>query len=239
MLVITTSPTKYTPYTGIQDVNGVYFELHQQWLRYMNSNPEITVFFITLTRNIDKEYIIEGNTMWIKGTESFTPGIYEKTVRAMRICSELFQYDYIIRTNISTFWIFDRLLKFLENAPKEDYIASGHLMDLFGFISPHGSNMILSKDVATRFIYEYNAPEKTKYADDVMMGVLCKRFGLKSVKGYPWAVVPGRMNKDQFLKFIETIGDDVFVVRNAIKIPAARFECEAINYGLLIDKFYA
>ena len=40
--------------------------------------------------------------IYIKGEETFIPGILEKTLLAIKISSKNFTYDYIVRTNIST-----------------------------------------------------------------------------------------------------------------------------------------
>lgn len=64
----------------------------------------------------------------------------------MKICLDSDEYKdvkFFIRTNISSFWIWDRLLEFLQRA------SSGLLMKKHcrNWDSPHGSNMILSRDV--------------------------------------------------------------------------------------------
>ena len=57
----------------------VYDDLKRQWLRYMNLESSITPFFIIFDE-IKEDYIINENDLIIKGTESYTPGIYEKTI---------------------------------------------------------------------------------------------------------------------------------------------------------------
>ena len=98
----------------------VYDGLHEEWLRYMNIDSEIKSYFITFDNKLESDYKIdnEKSTILFKGNESYVPGIYEKTILAMKICLSLPEFSdvkYVIRTNISSFWIWDRLLAFLEN----------------------------------------------------------------------------------------------------------------------------
>jgi hypothetical protein len=237
LLIITNSPKDYTPFTNIQNINGVYYKLHKQWIRYMNSNPNIQCFFITLTPNITSEFLIDGNTLWIKGTESYVPGIYEKTIKALKICLELSDAQYFIRTNLSSFWIFDRLISFLTNASKENYISSGHVCELENIHGPHGSNFIMSRDVAEKFSSDFDISEKSKFPDDIVFGLLCKKYDL-IIQKYEWCVSTHIENPEVYPEFIKNINPLVFTIRNNLLNPEMRFKYEAKKYEILIDTFY-
>jgi hypothetical protein len=217
----------------------VYDDLKLQWLRYVNSSSSIKVFFLTLD-NIQEDYIIDGNDFVMKGVESYTPGIYEKTILGMKILLNLPEYSnikYVIRTNISSFWIFDRLLKFLEDKPLIDYCSTGHIMQKFDVFSPHGSNMIFSKDVALKFSNEVEHDKKHSYPDDIVIGFLCRKYNIE-IKKYDWCVSTHIINPDDYLGFINNISEDVITVRNNILDPKLRDMYEPTKYKMLVDHYY-
>lgn len=97
--------------------NEIYKYNKQIWTKYMNSNPNILCLFIMYEPNLDDEYklIMEDNMLLIKGEEKLTcENILNKTKMAIGYCSNNFLFDYIVRTNISSFWILDNLVKLLE-----------------------------------------------------------------------------------------------------------------------------
>ena len=63
----------------------VYCKLKKQWQRYMNLDKRVKVFFMIRDNDITSDYIIFKNHIVIKGEESYTPGIYEKTIFSMKI----------------------------------------------------------------------------------------------------------------------------------------------------------
>jgi hypothetical protein len=58
-------------------------------------------YFYIYDENLSQEYLLEGNILYIRGLESFIPGILEKTLLAFKFFKDK-KYDYIIRSNIST-----------------------------------------------------------------------------------------------------------------------------------------
>ena len=95
------------------------------WKEYMNTNNEILSLFIKYDNNIDKEFILieKENILLIKGEEKYEcESILNKTKKALKFCKENYNFNYILRTNISTFWVFDNLLNFLKLDNKRNYI---------------------------------------------------------------------------------------------------------------------
>ena len=97
------------------DNESIYSFNREIWKKYMNINPSILCLFIRY-ENITEKYILnkETNTLYIKGSESSNGfDIYLKTLLAFKFINEKFYFDYVIRTNLSSFWIFDNLIKFI------------------------------------------------------------------------------------------------------------------------------
>lgn len=92
---------------------------------YMNINNEILSLFIKYDNNIDTDikYIENENLLLIKGEEKLNNNsIINKTIKAIKFCDDNYKFKYILRTNCSTFWIYDNLLNFLKLDNKRNYI---------------------------------------------------------------------------------------------------------------------
>jgi hypothetical protein len=220
----------------------VYDDLRRQWLRYMNLYSDIKAYFILFDKNLNCKYKIdnESNSILLKGNESYTPGIYEKTILAMHACLSSLEFsdvDYVIRTNISAFWIWNRLLRFLKDKPRENYVSTGFIMDKCNTLCPHGSNMILSRDVAIKFTDNFNIPDKERIPDDILLGMLCKKYNI-TIHIYKWLVTTHIIAPNDYTETIENIDKDVFMIRNNLLDPKMRDLYEGKKYKMLVDRFY-
>jgi hypothetical protein len=110
--------------------NEVYKQNKQIWKQYMNTNNKILALFVMYDPNIDCEYklIIEDNMLLIRGEEKFNcENILNKTKIAIKYCNSNYSFNYIVRTNISSFWIFDNLVNFLQSKPISNCIQGWKL----------------------------------------------------------------------------------------------------------------
>lgn len=157
--------------------------------KYYNTFSNVTSVFIILDSTIQTEYLLENNILFIKGTESYIPGILYKTIKALHYFKDtLHSYNYVIRSNVSTIINFDLLTKLLNDNinNKIDY-ASGLLLTLnwldpqggindntyFGTTYASGTSIILSSETALKMIemqdkFNYNV------IDDVSIGLFIK-----------------------------------------------------------------
>jgi hypothetical protein len=85
------------------------------WLEYMNKFDEVKSFFLYSDVNIDTDIYITENAITYKCEESLIPGILYKTIAGYYFCEKKFTYDYILRTNLSSFVHIPRLLKYIKN----------------------------------------------------------------------------------------------------------------------------
>ena len=86
------------------------------WKSYMNSDPNILSLFVRYDNTIIEDKLSDSNKnlLLIKGIEKYEcQSIYDKTINAFKFCEKHYNYRYIVRTNISSFWVFDSLLNFL------------------------------------------------------------------------------------------------------------------------------
>jgi len=163
------------------DNNEAYLELQKIWSSYMNKDPQhYDVFFIRGNPELSRSYEIKGNDLFVKTAESYTPGIINKTVLSIEaLLPKLKDYDYVLRTNLSSFYVFSRLLDFLNTLPRQNCYCGVPLYipadwyPKFGYMNfISGAGIILSSDLAEMLvrgkeeIFKFN----TELPDDVLIG---------------------------------------------------------------------
>jgi len=156
--------------------------------KYIHLYPSIKSFFVRLTPDQSDPIRLEGDILFCKGTESFYPGILNKTLAAMEYCVKNYSFDYILRTNLSSFWNLPRLLEVIKQLPMTDCIFSPYCRGYHILNTrvdfPSGCGFISSKDIIQKFIDHRDLFLDT-VVDDVSFGVCCMRLQiplLESVK---------------------------------------------------------
>lgn len=167
--------------------NEVY-NLHKQvWLRYMNSNPNINCFFIEYSTSEDfsnENIIIKGNTVFIKGIESYNPGCREKTFDCFEYFmnnKKLYEYNYIIRTNMSSLWNFKTLIKHLETLPTRE-VYSGVIGSYSNINFVSGAGMIITPDIVELLVKNREMSNKCNILDDVDIAFIMKSLNISPIQ---------------------------------------------------------
>jgi hypothetical protein len=140
-------------YPKMHDLSMLYFEK-------MKSIYNMDYFYVQYRPDQEEAIVESNNHIYLKGKEEFSK-IYEKTTTAIRYLSETHSYDYIIRTNISSFWNIPKL--FTLTLPPTRCI-SGILMRNW-FIS--GTGIIMSNDMCQLLTKE--GPHDCYDCDDVFI----------------------------------------------------------------------
>lgn len=101
----------------------VYIELQKIWRSYMHYDPErVEAYFIRGNPNLPTLYEIQDDVIWCKFHENLNPGMINKTILSMWLMlPRIGEFDYILRTNLSSFYVFPRLLEFLKHCPKNNF----------------------------------------------------------------------------------------------------------------------
>jgi len=159
------------------DTDPVYEQHRKVWCSYMNSNPQIECYFIQYR---DGPQGIEGNTFWLTGQESF-PSILTKTLDSLEYFLKN-NYDFIVRTNMSSLWNFNSLLKYLETLSKEK-VYNGIIGNYNNIKYISGSGFIMSPDVAHLLLKNRNIAESVKVIDDVDIGYALNSIGINCSLG--------------------------------------------------------
>tara|TARA_X000000950_G_C13903206_1_gene655702 strand:+ start:2947 stop:3747 length:801 start_codon:yes stop_codon:yes gene_type:complete len=170
----------------IISANSERWNLEKQiWKKYIDKFPNITCFFIECNKKSDLMLLNDKNndpnTLLFNCNESKIPGIYQKSLLCLKHIGN--QYDFYIRTNLSTFIIFDLLNNYLQNIPQNKPIYTGGYIwgpktHMFypenDFAS--GTSIILNKlarDKIVKYGFEDKYFKDMKYADDI---VFCRFF---------------------------------------------------------------
>lgn len=128
----------------------IYKFFRRIYQQYLDRHPEVKVFFVygssgsSLERQpYDLVYSDVKETV-------MTPHATTKVGRAMEYIDTNYDYEFLVRTNLSTFWDFERLVKRLDQFPKTRCLA-GHL----SVFKPHyitGIAKVLSRDVVKQIV---------------------------------------------------------------------------------------
>ena len=172
-----------------------YIELQKVWESYMNSDPDhFDVYFLRADPDLVSDFKINQakNEIILKTTEGFVPGILNKSILGIKAMGEkLKNYDYVIRTNLSSFYYFPNLYTYLQTLPRQKVFCGVPMwivkdvppnlpnnMNTIPFIS--GAGIIFSTDMAKLLVDESKDLEKykTEMADDVFIGLF---FAFKGI----------------------------------------------------------
>ncbi len=148
------------------DTYPVYTQHREVWKTYMKSHPEVECVFITYrplvflpTRTDD--------TLVLRGVERYGT-IYGKTIEALQYFLTRRQYDYIVRTNLSSVWDFRRVRAYLETQPRERlYAGQTGVNPETGIPFASGAGILMSSDVARTLLANAHIGREVKAFDDV------------------------------------------------------------------------
>jgi hypothetical protein len=215
------------------DNEPVYEKMKELSPKYYNLyNDKIKFLFIENRQMVD-EIIEEDNYLYINGTESFIRGIYLKSVKAIEYINNKYSYDYVIRTNLSTFWHMENLFKFLDSKPKENF-AGGYAFQ--GFIS--GTGIIMSRDVGNIVALNIN----NAYIEDdlaISQTIQDKGINLYDITEYKWGfLIPKIDNLPSNCRYLNIDDNDFSDILN-FRIKNGGDRSIDINYfNVLLEKLY-
>jgi len=179
-----------------------YFSLYKKQIKY---------YFIELKEDIECDVYEKDDYLYIKGTENITPGMYIKTMKSMQYINTNYNYDFLIRTNLSSFWNLDNILEIKNNLPLTHF-CGGH-RPFNSFIS--GTSIILSKDVCinlSKSIQIYNQFEDV-YISDLLINL---GYNINHIENYSNYKVLWLVNNNNKIDHISNINNYLyFRIKNA------------------------
>ena len=174
------------------DNTDYYKSMYSILTNYYNHFDNVKTYFYKYNETINNDIEVIDNIINIKGKESYLPGILEKTLITFKYIEKEFEdYDYIIRSNISSIVDFSLLSKELDNN-QIIYCGSTYIVTIVEFDVPSGivnykhfgtkfcsgTNIILSKRGYKLLMDNLHLIDKT-IIDDVAIGIVFKELNIK------------------------------------------------------------
>ena len=156
----------------------IYQKMESLWLMYMNSHPEIDCYLYKGDFAMKEEFRLDNRAkiLYIRIHDSFET-VLEKTVRAFKFFEPQFDtYNFIYRTNMSSFIVFDRYINYCNSIDLRENFCSAvvgrHLTHPF----PSGSGFTITPDLVRRFITDRY--DDSELMDDVAIGFALTQWGV-------------------------------------------------------------
>ena len=164
------------------DNDPLYSFFKKVYESYMHENPNIKVFFT-----------YGGGTTFERQTYDLVyddlketvmpPDITMKVTRAIEFIDNNFSYDFLIRTNLSTFWDFEKLLQRLETLPKTRCLV-GRVNAVPNSVT--GTSMVISSDLIKPMLaHQHLINQKfPKYIaeDRLLSGIITNQLGVEIIQ---------------------------------------------------------
>lgn len=213
--------------------------------KYINSDPDIYSLFIcgddTLT-NGNYRLDATNNTLYTPCKETYSPGILEKTLLSMKYVVDNYNFDYLLRTNLSTFFVLPKFKQSLETVPKTNLFKGPINTIPSGEKSMSGTHMLFSKDVIQKLVEHMDSILKecnSKY-DDVCITEACTKFNIPyidSASRYDFTDID--TNYDSVDKRIRESNNDNNIYMYRIKCGNETLNMDtAGNDIMILDKLY-
>jgi hypothetical protein len=142
-----------------------YLKMQEKWKLYMNSYANIKSYFIKYDSNLKENIVLIGDTICVKGVETFIPGCLDKTIKSIEYCLQNFEFDFIFRTNMSSVLDLNKLYNLLNN----NIQCAGVIGDCKGQKFVSGAGILMRKDICQKLIQTKNSLNYN-ILDDVSIG---------------------------------------------------------------------
>jgi hypothetical protein len=150
------------------DTDPIYCELQDLWRQYMNTNPHVECIFYKADPTLCEEArMLDSNTLVVQ-CEEHIDKVFEKTLKAFRFFeSKLDTYDFLFRTNLSSFVILDRYVERCKQYPRTGLCAAKIGYGEKDLPFPSGAGFTLTPDIVKRLL---TTPVEYDTQDDVTIG---------------------------------------------------------------------
>ena len=163
MLVIASRSNRY------DNMINNYWSKMIHYSKRHNYNIKFFLIFGNDVRTDDLR-IVNDDKLILNVKECYIPGILNKTIEAFKLINTMYDYKYIIRTNLSSFFILDNLI-LISNTLENTNIYVGVNGDHEGIPFISGAGMWLSKDIV-EYIINNRLSLDVNIIDDVAIGKL-------------------------------------------------------------------
>jgi len=202
-------------------------------IKYVKQNhTNIKIFLLYGNSNIDDFDEIKDNIIKSEYDETF-PNILEKTLDAFEFVTNKYKYDYIFRTNLSTFTVIEHIQSIINMLPETFIGGTVAPYENFKFIG--GMGILISKDIIQNMI-ENRKLILNKTIDDVDIGkYLYGKYNFTNIKRLDIVCKNYLFNEENLNMIYNTIiSNKFFFIR--IKNNNRKVDIQVLTY--LTNKFY-
>jgi hypothetical protein len=171
------------------DNNGPYESMYSMLSNYYKQFlPKVKTIFYCFSPDISSPYELKDDILKIQGKETYVPGILDKTIHALEYFKTDIEkeYDFVVRSNISTIVNFHVLLPLMAVNPSLEY--GGGILNTLGWLDEKGgvkdetwfgtqyasgTSIILSKWVAIDLMQRKHLIRR-EFVDDLAIGVFIR-----------------------------------------------------------------
>ena len=160
------------------DGSPEYRKFQELWRQYTKSNQHIDCYFYKGDPNLEEEAKLVDDTIYVK-IEDTLDNVFDKLMMTLRFLSPRFhKYDFLYRTNLSSFVDFNKFVHFCTLLPRANVCAAvlGHHD---GVLFPSGAGFTLSIDLVKRLVEE-NPPNF--FLDDVTIGKAMSKWNVQWIR---------------------------------------------------------
>lgn len=130
-----------------------YDEFINNYKKYIKKFDDVKIYLLFCRNDLEEELVVDDDDsiIFYNCEESLIPGIYLKSMHAMNYCHKNFTYDFLVRTNISSFYNIPHLLQFLDEQPKTNFVG-GYVGKFYKIYFVSGTGIIMSKDIVDKIL---------------------------------------------------------------------------------------
>lgn len=207
------------------------------WLQYYKKENTIKVFFVYGRNGLPVDQRIkETDIVCDDIEENYNPGMILKTQKAMRWIDENYTFDFFIRTNLSTFWDWNRLIPHLSSMPTKNLYGGFYIESGCGIYNS-GTDTIVNGYMIKEFVK--HSPSLSQPEDRAMGGIFHDILGGQFYSTKIWWLETFDSEAELEYQIQEAIKNDTDHYRvKYIKNEHKRPTIDRIAYQLLLKRIY-
>jgi len=151
----------------------IYSHFRNTIKKYVHTSKDILTLFIRFDNNMDCDVKLDNDTLYI-------PGVMKKTIGAFKYCLDNYSFDFILRTNLSSFYNY-KILEEKVALLEKNGVVFGVETWAYNIKFPSGAGATMSRDVI-ELCANYNYKYAHCYPDDVCLGEVLMKYNLPIVK---------------------------------------------------------
>ena len=137
--------------------------------------PRIQIYLLYGNSYQEKLNVNPKNLLKYDFDENFIPGILKKTIMAFEYVKKNYQYQTVIRTNISSFLVLDKIIQLCDELSNNEYLYAGHSYKVNKNKHWISGALFLINENTLNFILDNLKFLSYKTIDDVAIGRLLMR----------------------------------------------------------------